>query len=149
MYKNTKWIDRVVDSETGELIQEGTDQSAAHFNNMEKGISDAHIAAALMNISMELMKEKVKPYFINFDTVDKMDPAVGDEVVKAFLEGRNIVVHGESIDGQLDMRNMFIVKEILLPKMSGACYINLKCGEGHIANLTLACTDFTIGALSL
>ena len=43
MYKNTKWLDKVVDAETGALIQEGTDQSAANFNNIENGISDVQI----------------------------------------------------------------------------------------------------------
>lgn len=47
MYKNTKWIDKVVDAETGELIQEGTDQSAGNFNNMENGITDVSVATAL------------------------------------------------------------------------------------------------------
>lgn len=47
MYHNTKWLDRVVDAESGELIQEGTDQSAANFNNMENGITDANIALSL------------------------------------------------------------------------------------------------------
>ena len=41
MYNATYWLDRVVDEETEEVIQEGTDQSAGHFNNMEEGISDA------------------------------------------------------------------------------------------------------------
>ena len=50
MYKNTKWIDRVVDAATGELVQEGTDQSAGNFNNMENGITDAHVAMALMMV---------------------------------------------------------------------------------------------------
>lgn len=51
MYNNTKWLDEVVDVETKELIQEGTDQSAANFNNMENGISDVSIATALMMIA--------------------------------------------------------------------------------------------------
>lgn len=50
MYKNTKWLDRVVDAESGEVIQEGTDQSAANFNNMENGITDAHVAMSLMMV---------------------------------------------------------------------------------------------------
>ena len=41
MYRNTHWIDEVKDQETEEVIQEGTPQSAGHFNNMEGGISDA------------------------------------------------------------------------------------------------------------
>lgn len=51
MYHNTKWLDRVVDAESGELIQEGTDQSAANFNNMENGITDVSIALALTMIA--------------------------------------------------------------------------------------------------
>lgn len=51
MYQATKWLDKVVDAETGELVQEGTDQSAAHFNNMENGISDLSVATALMMIA--------------------------------------------------------------------------------------------------
>lgn len=57
MYKNTKWLDRVVDAETGDLVQEGTDQSAANFNNMENGITDAHIATALTMISVRQAAE--------------------------------------------------------------------------------------------
>ena len=52
MYKGTKWLDKVVDAETGELIQEGTDQSAGNFNNMEHGITDANIATALTMIAV-------------------------------------------------------------------------------------------------
>ena len=47
MYKPTNWLDDVVDIDSGELIQEGTEQSAGHFNNMEHGISDVHIAATI------------------------------------------------------------------------------------------------------
>ena len=54
MYKRTKWQDRVVDAETGEVIQEGTDQSAGNFNNMENGISDLHVATALMMIAANM-----------------------------------------------------------------------------------------------
>lgn len=51
MYNPTKWLDKVVDADTGELIQEGTDQSAGHFNNMERGIFDQHTAAAMLLIA--------------------------------------------------------------------------------------------------
>lgn len=57
MYTRTKWQDKVVDAETEELIQEGTDQSAANFNNMENGISDAHVAAALTMIAVHQSAE--------------------------------------------------------------------------------------------
>ncbi|MBO5863425.1 MAG: hypothetical protein J6Q59_04070 [Paludibacteraceae bacterium] len=52
MYKNTKWLDRVVDKSTGEVLQEGTGMSAGNFNNMEDGIGDAAIAAAMLMIAM-------------------------------------------------------------------------------------------------
>lgn len=51
MYKNTKWLDKVIDAETDELIQEGTDLSAANFNNMENGITDLSVALALHMIA--------------------------------------------------------------------------------------------------
>ena len=54
MYNSTKWQDRVVDAESGELIQDGTDQSAGNFNNMENGISDVHVATALMMIAANM-----------------------------------------------------------------------------------------------
>lgn len=57
MYNRTKWLDRVVDAETGELIQKGTDQSAGNFNNMENGITDAHVATALTMIAMHQRAE--------------------------------------------------------------------------------------------
>ena len=64
MYKSTKWLDHIVDETSGEIIQEGTDQSAGHFNNMEHGISDAHTAAAVLliaagNIIAEQTVEKI------------------------------------------------------------------------------------------
>lgn len=52
MYNITKWLDNVVDNETSEVVQEGTEQSAGNFNNMEHGISDVHIATALTMIAV-------------------------------------------------------------------------------------------------
>lgn len=51
MYNATKWLDKVVDVDSGEVIQAGTDQSATHFNNMESGITDASVAAAMLLIA--------------------------------------------------------------------------------------------------
>ena len=51
MYNATKWLDKVVDVDSGEVIQAGTDQSAAHFNNMESGITDASVATAMLLIA--------------------------------------------------------------------------------------------------
>ena len=59
MYRNTQWIDEVKDQDTEEVIQEGTPQSAGHFNNMEHGISDAHLAAALLIIQSGLTADQV------------------------------------------------------------------------------------------
>lgn len=59
MYRNTQWLDEVKDEESGELIQTGTDQSAGNFNNMEHGISDAHLAAALLIIQNGLTADQV------------------------------------------------------------------------------------------
>jgi hypothetical protein len=59
MYKNTQWLDEVKDADTGEVIQDGTDQSAGHFNNMEHGISDAHLATALLLIQSSLTADQV------------------------------------------------------------------------------------------
>lgn len=51
MYNPTVWKDRVVDQDTGEVIQEGTNQSAGNFNNMETGILDDALAAAFITIA--------------------------------------------------------------------------------------------------
>lgn len=59
MYRNTQWIDEVKDQETEEIIQDGTPQSAGNFNNMEHGISDAHLAAALLIIQSGLTADQV------------------------------------------------------------------------------------------
>ena len=66
MYPWTNWVDEVDEYEgvfketdlgggevkhepvTGEIYVQGTPQDAAHWNNMEDGISDAHIAQQLM-----------------------------------------------------------------------------------------------------
>ena len=58
MYKNKKWLDDVKDNDTGEIIQEGTPMSAGNFNNMENGITDAHVATALTMINVRLNTER-------------------------------------------------------------------------------------------
>ena len=60
MYNNTFWRDKVVDVDTGEVIQEGTEQSAGHFNNMEAGISDASVAAALQLIAIGNLQQQTE-----------------------------------------------------------------------------------------
>lgn len=65
MYKRTKWLDEVKDADTGELIQEGTDQSAGNFNNMEDGISDNHTAAAMLLIAAgQIIAEQTVEEFV-------------------------------------------------------------------------------------
>lgn len=59
MYRRTFWLDKVEDVDTHEIIQEGTDQSAGHFNNAEHGISDVNLAATLILISSSLTAEQV------------------------------------------------------------------------------------------
>ena len=44
MYQRTYWKDEVVDQH-GTIIQEGTNQDQAHFNNMEEGITDSYLAS--------------------------------------------------------------------------------------------------------
>ena len=44
MYHRTHWLDHVTD-QNGAVIQQGTLQDQAHFNNMEVGIADANFAA--------------------------------------------------------------------------------------------------------
>lgn len=47
MYNYTEWLDEVRD-EDDHIIQPGTNQSAANFNNLECGVVDAHAALALL-----------------------------------------------------------------------------------------------------
>ena len=82
MYNPTKWTDRVVDADSGEVIQEGTDQSAANFNNMESGIYDAHVAAALLQIAANLMGADMKKFEVIEGTL-----AVGKVVKLVAAEG--------------------------------------------------------------
>jgi hypothetical protein len=49
MYKRTYWKDHVVD-QGGTVIQQGTLQDQEHFNNLELGMSDAHLAQAILQI---------------------------------------------------------------------------------------------------
>lgn len=46
-YHRTYWLDHVTDQE-GQVIQQGTLMDQQHFNNMEVGISDAHLALSLI-----------------------------------------------------------------------------------------------------
>lgn len=69
MYKNTPWLDQVVDAETQEVIQEGTDQSAANFNNMEDGITDASVALAMLQLTTRDLNSRVAIITFTFNSV--------------------------------------------------------------------------------
>ncbi len=56
MYSKTHWQDRVVDPETGEVVQEGTFMSAEHFNNMEDGIEANDTAISEISESVETIE---------------------------------------------------------------------------------------------
>ena len=105
MYDSTKWKDRIVSAETGAVLQEGTDQNAANFNNMEAGIADHHVAMALTriarsnvvakvtnilqgvttsNISAEILKGK--PYNATLEAVD--DATI--ETISVTMGGNNV-----------------------------------------------------------
>lgn len=59
MYNQTHWLDKVVDPDTQEVIQQGTPQSARNFNNMENCIQDGAIAAAQMMIYVKEMEHRL------------------------------------------------------------------------------------------
>ena len=59
MYNQTHWLDKVVDPDTGEVIQQGTPQSAGYFNNMENGIQDGAIAEAQMMIYIKELEHRL------------------------------------------------------------------------------------------
>ena len=61
MYKNTEWIDHVVDPDTGTVVQEGTPQSAVNFNNEEFGILDGHIALQMMMVAVNQLNGEAYP----------------------------------------------------------------------------------------
>lgn len=46
-YNRTYWVDHVTD-QSGQVIQEGTLLDQQHFNNLERGLSDAGLAHAIM-----------------------------------------------------------------------------------------------------
>lgn len=73
MYTKTNWQDEVVDSDTGETIQQGTLQSAKNFNNMENGIDDASIASAILirELAENIHNESVDEYDVTLENKAK------------------------------------------------------------------------------
>ena len=59
MYHRTHWLDHVED-QTGAVIQQGTLQDQAHFNNMEVGIADANFAAQILTEGYLQLRRKVE-----------------------------------------------------------------------------------------
>lgn len=55
-YKRNTWKDHVVDPGSGQVIQEGTPQSATNFNNIEEGVFAADAGIAL--ITQQVMQNK-------------------------------------------------------------------------------------------
>lgn len=53
-YVPSTWLDEVVDSQTSEVIQEGTPLDAEHFNHMEQGI---HNNALMLAVLLEAVKD--------------------------------------------------------------------------------------------
>ena len=67
MYNQTHWLDKVVDPDTGEVIQQGTPQSAGNFNNMENGIDNE---AAVEEHTVTLTNNQKYPFNNSKTTID-------------------------------------------------------------------------------
>lgn len=100
MYDRTKWIDEVKDQDTGEIIQEGTDQSAGNFNNMENGISDASAAAAMLLIAAGLLQQQA--------AVEKHVVTLTNTMSQPFNNSQQTI----SLDGTKDSTDYFVDVEI-------------------------------------
>ena len=59
MYHRTHWLDHVTD-QNGAVIQQGTLQDQAHFNNMEVGIADANFAAQVLTEGYLQLRRQVE-----------------------------------------------------------------------------------------
>ncbi len=60
VYNKTEWKDHIVDTTTGEVIQEGTPVSARNLNNMETGIYDASESARINAAAIADLKSEVE-----------------------------------------------------------------------------------------
>lgn len=52
MFFPTDWKDQVTDESSGEVMQKGTDLSAANLNHLENGAYDANLATSLMTVQL-------------------------------------------------------------------------------------------------
>lgn len=89
MYDSTRWKDRIVSAETGAVLQEGTDQNAANFNNMEHGISDHHVAMALTQITRSNLSYSVTNILDGVETSNTSTVAYIGKSYATTLESRN------------------------------------------------------------
>ena len=104
MYNKTHWQDRVVDPETGEVIQEGTFMSAQRFNNIENGIAANNELITEVQSDIESM-ELVLKTSVGVDISMSMDPET--YVLNLTLKNQNgQTLREQSID--LPIESMFI-----------------------------------------
>lgn len=112
MYKQTEWQDRVTEYEDryketenpdgtfthtpveGEIIQVGTPQNQTNFNNMEVGIQDAHIAAAILHWAEY-------QHNAEYNTRDEMTDVSNAERILAFSTYQHIKEAEAEIEGEL------------------------------------------------
>ena len=114
-YKRTNWKDHVVErprtyteaansdgSKTftpapGEVLQQGTPQSATNFNHMENGIHDAHVAAAIfMQYQMHYVEAREKEVD---ERLDHHDAEFSAETGTVTLNNTNKVFFGFNNSG--------------------------------------------------
>ncbi|EKS54288.1 hypothetical protein D186_23641 [Citrobacter freundii ATCC 8090 = MTCC 1658 = NBRC 12681] len=96
-YSKTEWKDHIVDTTTGEVIQEGTPVSARNLNNMEIGIFDASESARINAAAIADLKSEVEilknaslnnltnnVFLENFSTLDaiKLSSGIYDTAAK-------------------------------------------------------------------
>ena len=73
MYDRTFWKNHVPDQE-GRIIQQGTPMDQDHFNNMEEGISDASLAAAITAWAQQKTQEQSSPEVLAVTLTGTKDP---------------------------------------------------------------------------
>ena len=142
MYKSTKWLDQVVDADTGEVIQEGTDQRAANFNNLENGISDAHVAGAIMQIALNRLndetKENTEKIKVTEERIAVIDGSFksGTDMSVGFPEGFNstnciVISKMSSADGVLWFTHDCTDASKFDVELSGGGFININTSSNE------------------
>lgn len=111
MYQRTKWLDEVKDESSQEIIQQGTDQSAAHFNKMEEGIADANVAAALLVIAAgDLQQQTATERHVVELTNNKSYPFNSSEKTLSLSVTRDTTDYSVDVDIQAHDGNVGEVK---------------------------------------